>query len=203
MNYGKIKAALKGLINRKDLTDALAGDFVNRAIDECQRVVRLPPNEALLVADDWSGADNAILIPDNYLELVDIFTDCGVLENVEKQQFFRTRNEGHPCAYLKAGPNWLIKPAPSPGMKVYVQYYSETPALYADTDSNVWTKAAFNAVLYSAASLAADYFQMEDQYVQRFQGKANDLITAIQQQNYDDRWSGLRSISRISDRGEF
>lgn len=203
MNYGKLKSALKGLINRKDLTDALAGDFVNRAIDECQRIVRLAPNEALLVADDWTNGNNSILIPDNYLELVDIFTDEGVLENVEKQRFFRTRNEGPPCVYTKVGPNWLIKPAPALGTKIYVQYFGENAWLAADTDSNIWTKAAFNAVLYGAASLAADYFQMEDQYVQRFQGKSDALITTIQQQDYDDRWSGTHSVARISDRGEF
>lgn len=203
MNFGKLKAALKGLINRRDLTDALAGDFINRSIDEAQRVVRIAPNEALLIADDWSDGNNAILIPGNYLELVDIFTDDGVLESVDKSRFLRTRSSGSPEVYTKVGPNWLIKPTPSEGQRVYVQYHGADAWLLGDDESNMWTRGAFNAALYGAAALAADYFQMEDQYVQRFQGKANALITSIQQQDYDDRWSGTYSMGRPADRGDF
>lgn len=203
MNFGKLKAALKGLINRKDLTDALAGDFINRAIDECQRVLRLAPNELLLVADEWDGAANSILIPDDYLELVDIFTDQHVLRNVEKAEFFRQPLAGDPCVYTKVGPNWLIRPTPPIGAKVYVQYYGENEWLQADNDANIWTKACFNAALYGAAALAADYFQMEDQYVLRFQGKSDALIQTIREQDYDDRWSGTHTMGRVQDRGEY
>lgn len=203
MNFGKLKAALKGLINRRDLTDALAGDFINRAIDEAQRVVCIAPNEALLIADDWTDGNNAILIPGNYLELVEIFTDERVLQNVDKTRYLHTGTAGSPSVYTKVGPNWLIKPAPALGQRVYVQYHGADAWLQGDSESNMWTKGAFNAALYGAAALAADYFQMEDQYVQRFQGKANALITSIQQQDYDDRWSGTTSMGRIADRGEY
>ncbi len=203
MNFGKLKAALKGLINRKDLTDALAGDFINRAIDEIERTLRITAQEELLVADQWDGTSGTILVPNDYLELSDIFTDSCVLRAVEKPEFFRHRSDGDPAVYIKAGPNWIVKPFPKPGTNVYVQYHAESAQLLADNDENLWTKAAFNAALYGAAALAADYFQMEDQYVARFQGKSDTLVQAIAAQDYDDRWSGTHTMGRVQDRGEY
>lgn len=202
-NFGSLKTALRGLINRKDLTDALAGDFVNRAIDEIQRACRLPSQEALTTATDWTNGNNLILVPDSYLELISIFTDDGELKPTEKAEWFRTHNEGRPRLFMKMGPNWAIKPTPAEGTPVYVQFYMETPWLTQDADVNTWTRSAFNAVLYGAAALAADYFQMEDVYVQRFVAKNTALVTAIQQQDYDDRWSGQQAIGPVYGRGDY
>lgn len=202
-NFGSLKTALRGLINRKDLTDALAGDFVNRAIDEIQRTTRLPSQEAMTSATDWSNGNNLILVPDNYMELISIFTDEGELTASEKTEWFRTRNVGPPRIFLKMGANWAIKPTPVDGTPVYVQFYMETPWLVQDADVNTWTRSAFNAVLYGAAALAADYFQMEDVYVQRFAGKNQALVQAIQQQDYDDRWSGNTAIGPVYQCGDY
>jgi hypothetical protein len=202
-NFGSLKTALRGLINRKDLTDALAGDFVNRAIDEIQRTTRLPSQEALATATDWSNGNNQIAVPGNYMELISIFTDDGELKATEKQEWFRTRNEGRPRLFMKMGGNWVIKPTPADGTPVYVQFYMETTWLVQDADVNTWTRSAFNAVLYGAAALAADYFQMEDVYVQRFAGKNAQLVTAIQQQDYDDRWSGQQTIGPVYGHGDY
>lgn len=196
-DFGTLKTALRGLINRRDFTDQLAGDFINRAIDELQRVIRLSPMETLTVIDTWDGVQNLIAIPDNYLELVDLFTETHSLRNVSKDTYFNQCLTGPPRVYTKIGPNWAIKPTPPAGEPIYVQYYAETPWLTVDTDVNIWTKAAFNAALYGAAALAADYFQMEDQYVQRFQGKADQLAETLIAQDSSDRWSGQLTVERV------
>ena len=94
MSFGRLKAALRGIINRRDLTDALAGDFVNRAISELERGVRLGAMEQLLVANQWDGTSGALAIPATYLELGDIFTEDGPLTRVEKREFFNTQQTG-------------------------------------------------------------------------------------------------------------
>jgi hypothetical protein len=203
MSFGKLKRALQSLINRKDLTDDLAGDFINRAVDEIERQLRIGPMEALLEASSWDGTANSITIPSNYLQLIDIFTDGGTLRLVDKDAFFCSSTTGRPLVFMKTGASWLVKPTPAAGTTVFVQYYAESPPLQVDTDENVWTKACFNAVLYTAASLAADHFQMEDQYVQRFDGKAQALVTAIDGQNWDEKWNAPLAIGAPKDIGEY
>lgn len=194
MSFGKLKRGLKGLINRKDLTDELAGDFINRAVEAIERVARVEAMKVLLSAE-FDGTGNTILIPAGYLSLVDIFTDEGVLDRKEKTQFFAVCPTGSPSAFIRAGQTWMIRPTPPAGSKVYVEYFAETSQLNNDGDTNLWTSAAFDAILYNAASLAADYFQLEDPYVQRFQGRADALVQAIVEQNYDDVWSGSQQVS--------
>lgn len=204
MSFGKLKAALRGIINRRDLTDALAGDFVNRAVDEVERVVRLAGMEQLLVADNWSDGSGAILIPSTYLELVDIFTGDGPLMRVEKREYFETPKDGpRPLVYLKAGGSFLLRPIPALGTPVYVQFYAETHPMQADADENLWTRSGFDAVLYGAAALAADYFQMEDTYVQRFQGKFTDLVSTMSAQDGADRWTGDLRVSPPTGLGSY
>lgn len=203
MTFGRLKTALKGLINRKDLTDELAGDFIIRAIREVERPLRIGPMEALLEAKEWDGEKSAVSIPFNYLELIDIFTDAGAYTQVGRDEYIRADPEPGAGVFMRAGPSWLLKPAPAPGSTVYVHFFAETQPLLSDADENVWTKSGFNAVLYGAAALAADYFQMEDQYVQRFQGKSDKLIADIGGQDLQERWAPQMTVSRPRDTGNY
>ncbi|WP_375272846.1 hypothetical protein [Sphingomonas sp.] len=197
MSFGKLKRALKGIINRKDLTDELAGDFINRAIDEVERVARLGAMEQLVEAKDWDGTRNSLAIPTGYLETIDLFTDAGVLRMVTKDQFFAHPDQGAPAVYIKAGASFLVKPYPAKGETVRLHYYGESLPLLADDDQNLWTRAGFNPVLYAAAALAADFFQMEDVYVQRFQGKATSLLEAMLAQALSEAWSTNMAMGRV------
>ena len=132
MSFGKLKRALKGIINRKDLTDELAGDFINRAIDEVERVARLGAMEQLVEAEDWDGTRNSLAIPTGYLETIDLFTDAGVLRMVTKDQFFAHPDQGAPAVYIKAGASFLVKPYPAKGETVRLHYYGESLPLLAD-----------------------------------------------------------------------
>nr|WP_157846219.1 hypothetical protein [Sphingomonas melonis] len=58
-------------------------------------------------------------------------------------------------------------------------------------------------MLYGACALAADYYQMEDAYVQRFQGKSSSLVEAILAQDLSEKWAGPLAISRPHGAGEY
>lgn len=201
--FGIIKAGLRGIINRKDLTDALAGDFINRAIIEVERVCRIGALEQLLQTAKWDGTENSLAIPQGYLETIDLFTDEGTLLLVSKDQYFSQPATGKPSVYIKAGASFLLRPAPAAGTPVYLHYYGGTLPLQADTDENLWTRSGFNAVLYGAASLAADYFQMEDPYVQRFQDKANGFVQGILTQDATEKWSVAANVGRTNFLGDY
>lgn len=204
MTYGKLKAAVRGIINRRDFTDQLAGDFINRAITELERVLRVGSMEQMFSSSAWDGTTRSLAIPSSFLEVIDLFTEeGGTLLQVSKDAYFAQRDTGHPAVFMRVGRSWLIKPAPAVGQTVFVHFYGETSPLVDDAEENLWTRTAFNAVLYGACSLAADYFQMEDQYVQRFQGKHDSLVEGLLTQDLSEKWAGPIAIGRPSGQGNY
>ncbi|TFU06162.1 hypothetical protein EUV02_03890 [Polymorphobacter arshaanensis] len=191
MNYGEIKLALKALINRKDITDALAGQFVNQVISDLERILRLGFMEKLLPVT-MDGITNAIRIPRDYLELMNFFTDDNELEQCDISRFLKTEDCGTPRLFIKVGDRWMIKPKPQADSTVYLNYFSQTDALVADTDNNPWTLACTNAVLYGAAELAADFF--EDERAARFQAKNQQYRDELAEQAIDEVFSGPMAI---------
>lgn len=204
MSFGKLKRRLQSLINRKDLSDPLAGDFVTDAIADMERVLRVGCMETVLNQNDWDGVKNAILIPPTFLEGINLFTDTTELTQCDLSTFLALKDSGGiPTHYVKVADRWLLKPTPRPDLNVYLHFYSQSQPLATDEDENVWTQAALNAVVYQAATLAADHFQMEDVYAQRFKDRASDYVQAIQEQDLDEKWSGRIAVPPPADMGDY
>ncbi len=200
MDFGKCKLRLQALINRKDVTDELAGSFVTEAIADMERNLRIGPMESLLTQGGWDGIKNAVLIPTGFLEAINLFTDETELTQVDLASFLQ---DGGDNTFVKVADRWLVKPTPAVGSNFFVHFYSQSAPLVADTDSNVWTVSAFNAVVYQAAALAADFFQMEDVYAARFQARADRYIGEIAEQDLDEKWSGRMAVPLPSDLGDY
>lgn len=200
MTFGALKLRLAALINRKDVTDALAGSFVTEAIADLERKLRIGPMERLLSETTWDGETNALPVPHGFLEAINFFTDDVELTQVDLAAFMAP---GSTNSFVKIADQWLIKPTPAAGSSVFLHCYMETPTMTADEDTNIWATSAFNAVVYQAAALAADFFQMEDVYAQRFQSRADGYIAAIAEQDHDEKWSGRLAVPLPSDLGDF
>lgn len=203
MNFGDLKARLRALINRKDLTDPLAGTFIADAITDIEREVRVGPMEQVVSAIDWDGTQNAVTVPGNFLETINLFTDERELDQVDLSTFLRMDNSGPPTHFVRVANRWLLRPTPASGTQVHVHYYAQSERLTDDLDANVWTRAAPNAVVYTAAALAADFFQMEDAYAQRYQSRAAQYVSALQDQDYGEKWGGRITIPMPSGTGEY
>lgn len=204
MSLGKLKRRLQSLINRKDVTDTLAEDFITEAIADLERVLRISPMERILTQSVWDGSVNALIIPGTFLESIDLFTDSNELTQVDMAQFLKLDNTGgSPRYFVKIADRFLLRPTPAPDTKVYLHCYVQSDPLAFDTDRNVWTEACFNAVLYTAAAAASDFFQMEDEHVRRYMNKAEMYVSAINDQSLDEKWAGRLSIPLPQDRGSF
>lgn len=204
MSFGQCKARLRAIINRRDLTDTLAGAFITDAIADLERNLRIACMETMLTQGDWDGERNALIVPTGFLEGINLFTDTTELVQVDIAQWLAAKEPaGVPTTFVKIGDRWLLKPTPAPGTNVYFHYYTQSPALTADDDENVWTRSALNAVVYTAAVLAADHFQMEDEYASRFQARADRYIAALAEQDLSEKWSGRINIPLPTDRGAY
>ena len=204
LTYGDVKARLKALINRKDLTDQLAGSFVTDAVADLEREVRVGPMEMILTQSEWDGAKNVILVPGNFLETINIFTDERELDQADISNFLQVPDDGGvPTHFVKIANRWLLRPTPAPGTRVYLHFYAQSAPLLDDKDESLWTKSAANALVYTAAGLAADFFQMENEYTSRFLSRARGYIDALAEQDRNEKWGGRITIPSPSGLGDF
>lgn len=204
MQLSALKARLRALINRKDFTDELAASFLTDAVADLEREVRVGPMELVLTQDAWDGVKNVMLVPDNFIESINVFTDTGELDQVDLSTFLKMEDRGgSPTHFVRVANRWLLRPTPAPETRVYLHYYAQSMPLLSDADENTWTRAAPNALIYTAAGLAADFFQMEDQHAQRYLARARGYIDALSEQNLSEQWAGRLSIPAASGLGDF
>lgn len=205
MSFGRLKTRLRALINRKDLTDELAGDFILDAMGALERALRIGPMETTMVKQDWDGTHNAMRVPVNFIESITLFTDEGEKDFVDLNAFLKADKTSinGPGIYTKVGDRFLVKPIPSPGDIVYLHYFAEIPRPSKDDDRTVWTEAGFLATLYKAAELAADFFQMEPNVIGGYKGQAEEHAVALEQQALSEAWSARLTIPMPTNTGEF
>jgi hypothetical protein len=204
MSFGKLKTRLKALINRKDLTDELAGDFITQAIADLERDLRIGAMETVLEQTAWDGVKNALILPGTFLETINLFTDTHELVQVDLAEWLAMDDQGgDPTHYVPIAGRYLLRPTPAVGSKVYLHCYVQAQPLAVDEDENVWTRSGFNACLYTAAALAGDFYQMEDEYASRFSTKAQAYVEAIAGQDLNEKWSGRLSIPAPQDIGDY
>lgn len=203
MNYGELKTYVRALINRTDLTDALATQFIQQAQDRLERWPQIDPLKNAprpsflqkLVSFTLDGTGGSFRVPQDFLELVDIYTeDGGQMYRVDTSEWLRYSDVlGTPQVFIQTGHIIRMRPYPSADTTVYMIYYGTAPELVVDSSENYWTIAAVDAFAYAAASLAADYF--EDERLMRFEQKFRDALGELQDQSLSEDFSGPMAIT--------
>lgn len=86
MTFAALKAKLRGLINRSDMTDELATDFIHQSQIRLERLLRLSFMQKF-VTFSVDREDGVFRVPVDYLELIDLFTDNGELSRVDTSSY--------------------------------------------------------------------------------------------------------------------
>jgi hypothetical protein len=203
MNYGELKTYVRSLINRTDLTDALATQFIQQAQDRLERWPQIDPLKHAprpsfmqkLVSFNLDGTGGDFRVPTDFLEIVDIYTsDGGEMARVDTSEWLRhSDTSGTPEVFVQTGHVIRMRPYPSADTTVYLLYYGTAPELVTNEDENYWSIAAVDAFAYAAASLAADYY--EDERLMRFEQKFRDALSELQDQAIAEDLSGPMSIT--------
>jgi hypothetical protein len=192
MNYADIKARLRGLINRSDMTDELAAQFVGLTQTRLERLLR-PSFMQKYVSFNPPNVDGIFRVPADYLELIELFSDTRELERVDMGRYLATpASGGDPCLFVQTGHDLRMRPAPATTDTLHLRYYGVEPALDADADTNHWTLSASDALIYGAAEYAADHF--EDERLQRFADRFALAVQELQAQQLQEDFSGPMTI---------
>ena len=145
-----------------------------------------------------NGTAGAILIPGDLIEPIDLFTDTTTFRLVTVGGFQRHRPDPRDPVYTALGQEYRLHPRPAPGTEIHLHYYGQQALPAVDTDENGWLQSAYEALLYTAAWMAADYYQIgigdgvnwRDQWV----SLASAEIAKLEEQDRSEEWAGDMSI---------
>lgn len=202
MNYGEAKAYLRAVINRRDITDDLAAQFIRQSQDRLERWPQVDPLKhaprpkfmeryVYFSLDPLDSEPGAFRKPSDFLDLIALWTDNDVqLTKVDVARWLQTpaASVGTPRIFMETGHAIRVKPRPSEDCTFYMLYYGAEDDLTVDTDENYWTISCIDALVYGAAEYAADYF--EDERLPRFTAKFQQLLGELQDQTIMEDFSG-------------
>lgn len=200
MNKGQIRTHMIALLNRSDLTDALADTFIDQAISRITRVLRIPSMEKVQtynVANDVSGV-STINLPNDLIEPLDIYSEGKALLRIPLHEMIeaqKTNEQGTPKFFSRVQGTYLLHPKPSTGT-VVLNYYAAFDTLSSDSSTNTLTTLVPDLLVYTALTYASDYFL--DERGPQFESRASSFLSEIQQQADSSEQSGGLQVMRPS-----
>lgn len=201
MNYGNLKTHFKDLMNRSDITDALAGTFIDQGISRIQRQLRSPMSERTLEYNITSRT-STITLPADFLELISLYHSTNELTRITMNKYRELTGEtytGKPQYFARQNENVFLYPEPSDG-KLVMYYHGEFTQMTTDSDENIIAKVAPDLLIYSALTYASDWFL--DERAELFENKFNQFMLEVQEQANDQELNGSLQVINPSYRYE-
>jgi hypothetical protein len=187
MNKQGIRDQVIALLNRNDITTAIADTFIDQAVARIQRTLRIPPMEKSLVYTTTAENPATLILPNDFLELKYLYIDTPVskyvLQYKDLDGFLRYPElaGGPPQYYTRIQGGFKIKPMPPEGSVIYMVYYGEIPDLVEDTDTSFLSEIAPDLLVYGALTYAADFYV--DERKDAFENVFGRIYSEIMEQN--------------------
>lgn len=163
-------------LNRTDISNAQAVNFINLGIARCSRELRLPAMENDVVVEANGLQSEGITLPDDFLEARTVEADghaCYPLTINQLQRIPPTVGRGS-CYARDMG---TLKFRPYFSTYARLVYYSAFPQLSADTDTTTLFAVSSPCLLFAALSYAGDFLRMDQTttWEQRYQAERDKL----------------------------
>ena len=189
MNLGSIRTHFKALLNRSDITDALANTFIDQSIARIQRTLRIPSMEKTHTYT-FTSATTSVLLPNDFIEGIDMSYASHTLDRLPMGELLdrkSTGESGNPHFFAREGGSFLITPVPSSG-NLILNYYAQFTAMTSDSDENSLAAVGSDLMIYGALTYASDYYLDERQGL--FESKFTQFMVEIQDQATDAEITG-------------
>ena len=201
MNLGNLRSHMIALLNRSDITNALADTFIDQSIQRIQRVLRVPSMEATLNYSITTQTAS-IVLPNDFLELIELHHESKSIQRLPHRMMNDNKlntQQGLPDFFIRVRATILLYPEPSSGT-VTLNYYKTFDTMSSDSDENILAKIASDLIIYGALTYASDYFI--DERGQTFEQKYQQFLAEIQEQANEAEMVGsvqvIRPASNIS-----
>ena len=107
MNLGNLRSHMIALLNRSDITNALADTFIDQSIKRIQRVLRIPSMEA---TQNYSITTQtaSIVLPNDFLELIELHHASKSIQRLPQRIMNNNKlntQQGSPDFFTRVGVN--------------------------------------------------------------------------------------------------
>ncbi|NKF52694.1 hypothetical protein G3R49_19240 [Shewanella sp. WXL01] len=205
--YSSLVEVVKTYLNRKDVdTVNTIPFFINAAEKTILRNLRMPSMEKLVrlsLREHGTEDEYYFLMPADYLEMKQIYTEGGHLERIPFEQMYNTEAKSldqseiystgdfsRPAGYFAVVANRVyVRGNIEPTTNIFLNYYKDIPEINEDTQSNVLLDLAPDAFVFLAVAEGWKFLQEEDK-ARQWEQQGFNRLAAITQQVKDAEWSG-------------
>lgn len=178
MNYGQIRTQFKNILNRTDCTDALADTFIQQGLARSQRILRTPAQEKT-VNTTVGTSFTSMAVPNDLISVIGLSADDKYIRYIPTARWLELEfaMSGKPEYWTRIGSEIKLKPTPTQGVVLSLNYYGEFPEFTNDSTETVLSVIAPDLIVYGGLTFAADYFidERKDAFEQRWQQSVAEI----------------------------
>lgn len=194
MNFGEIKAQVRSILSRQDVTDEQLSLWVNTGLGRLDVDLRIPPSERVFtttVADPDGQSEFAV--PSDYMEMINVEVDGVPIERIGINQLSALRAQSDPentspRYYTRKAGNFVFWPSAGQGTEVEFYYYGDSTKFTSDSQESAMSAAHPWLFIFSALVLACEWAQ--DDREDKFQAKRDRYAGEIISTAVDEQLSG-------------
>lgn len=199
MNYVQCRNKVAGLLNNRKATDAQIAAWMQSALQRIQRELRAPLQEKIVevtINNNTTTPFTGLVIPADMLEMIDLLNQEGIRMPKADISAVIRESRGVPGVskhYYRAGGKYLLAPIPNDQDIITLIYYAEFGPLVLDTDSNILTEVADDALVFATLVFAGTNFS--DTRKGDWESEYQKIMGDLQGQSDTDELSGAAVVS--------
>jgi len=202
-NYTTLKTSIANWLNRSDLTDEIADDFIKLTEADFNSKLRI---RKMIAQTSFTVDTETEALPTGYLQVRDMYILSG---NTKYPLTYQTPSQmdstvgtsttGRPSSYTILGDTFRFSPKPDGSYTAYINYYKSFDALSDTTTTNYILTTHPAIYLYGALFHAANFLGgINPQQVQTWQQMYATTMERLELNDREDQVSG----SPLQIRGE-
>jgi len=194
MNFGDMKAQVKSILHRSDVTDAQLSLWVNTGLTRLDVDLRIPPSErtyTVTVTDPAGQSEFAV--PSDYMEMINVEVDGVPIERLGINQLASLRSNSdpqnsRPRYYARKAGNFILWPSAGTGTAVEFYYYGDSTKFTLDAQESTMSAVHPWLFIFAALVLACEWAQ--DEREDKFQAKRDRYASELISTAVDEELSG-------------
>ena len=192
MNFGTMKARVRSILNRGDVTDAQLGDWINEGLLRSDLTLRNIPSERSLSFTPVTST-GAFDVPADYQEMIEVELDGGLSLTATTAAQLRAAqaNEGvsgTPATWARRLDKFLVQPQVGAGETITFLYHGSGTAFTGDDQTSTLATQTPYLFIYGALVLGAEWAQ--DARQADWQEQFDRLQVELRQRATEEAFSG-------------
>ena len=194
--YAEVKTSIANWLNRSDLTDEIADDFIKLVESEYNSKLRI---KAMLNSDSSFSIDaETVAVPSGFLQVRDFYIVQGAVKYsltymapTQMDQIKGGSTTGRPNVYTILGDNFRFSPTPDTTYTATLNYYKAIAALSDSATTNYILTNHPGIYLYGSLYHAANFLGgIDPSKLQNWLQLYQTGLERIERNDKEDQWSG-------------